>query len=114
MDISNTQLENAIKFLLQRDLKFCINNRVVKSGKFILFKQNNFCLDLHMIQHNKITHSVYTIPIPFNTEHHSSYILFDYSLNTLVKNNKNLYNLIKDIKPPRKTKFYDTKVQVRF
>lgn len=114
MDISNTPIEDTIKFLLQRDLLFVINNRTIKRGKLILFKQNNFCIDLHIIQPTKTTHSIYTIPIPYDTKIFNSHVLFDYTLNTLVKNNHRLYNLIKDIKPPRKTKFYDTQLIMRF
>jgi len=113
MDIVNTPVEEILKYLLQRQILFMINERVIKQGKLILFKQNNYCVDLHLHQHKKEGLLIYTIPIPFNIAKSSYSVLFDYRLAALVKNNDRLLQMVKNVAPARKTKFYDTLLTIR-
>ena len=44
MNISKTTIEEACKFLLQKNISFELNNKTIKEGKVILFQQSNFYL----------------------------------------------------------------------
>ena len=113
MDIINTPTEDILKHLLQRQLSFVINDRVVKKGKLILFKQNNYCVDLNLKQQTDDERLVvYTIPLPFFVTQTSRCVLFDYRLALLVGNNVSLLNMIRAIPPARRTKFYDATLTI--
>lgn len=115
MDIVNTPIEETLKYLLQRQITFTINDRVIKKGKLVIFKQNNYCVDLHLNQSQTKKEGllIYTIPIPFTIIKTSQNILFDYRLVSLVRSNERLLQMVKNIAPARKTKFYDTILNIR-
>lgn len=113
MDITDTTLENVLKQMLQRYLIVHKEKRIIKRGKLILFKQNNFNIDLHLIAPKKNNTIIYSLPIPFDTIIKSNrYVMFDYRLNSLVKNNVNMYNMLSHIIPAKKTKFYNTEIYI--
>ena len=111
MDISNTPFENLLKQMLQRHLTIYNGKRVLKRGKFILFKQNNFNIDLHLITPKKQKIVIYSMPIPFESNFiDSNNILFDYKISSLGKNNPGLYEKLHKITPAKKTKFYNNEI----
>ncbi len=113
MDITDTTLENVLKQMLQRHLFVHKEKRIIKRGKLILFKQNNFNIDLHLMVPKKEKPIIYSLPIPFDTVvKNSKYVLFDYKLNSLVKNNVNMYNMLSHIIPAKKSKFYNTEIYI--
>ena len=110
MHISDTPIEDILKELLQRDLIFTINKKKIKQGKLLLFKQNNYTIDFQLCPVNKKDFSkiiTYNTPIPFNLTINEKGMVFDYRLNTLSKNNKNILKHLKSIIPVAKNKFYD-------
>lgn len=113
MDITDTALENVLKQMLQRYLTVHKDKRIIKRGKLILFKQNNFNIDLHLIVPKKPNPIIYSLPIPFDTLiKNSKNVLFDYRLNSLVRNNVNMYNKLIHIIPAKKSKFYNTEIYI--
>lgn len=110
MNINDTPLEEACKFLLQKNLSFEINNKVLKSGKLILFSQKNFFLTF-IINSNKKDKDKVEIPIPYGIETHydENLIYFDYRLKTLCKTSPEIENYLK-IYPSKVqgNKFWDT------
>ncbi len=112
MDITDTNLEKVLKQMLQRYLIVHKDKRVIKKGKLILFKQNNFNVDFHLIVPKKDKPIIYSLPIPFNTSISSRYVLFDYRLNSLVKNNLDMYNQLMHIIPAKKSKFYNAEIYI--
>ena len=113
MDITDTNLETILKQMLQRYLIVHKEKQIIKRGKLILFKQNNFNIDLHLISPKKPNPIIYSLPIPFDTIiKGSKYVMFDYRLNSLVKNNVNMYNKLAHIKPAKKSKFYNSEIYI--
>jgi hypothetical protein len=111
MDITDTNLESVLKQMVQRYLFIYRENRVIKRGKLILFRQNNFNIDLHLITPKKIPPIIYSLPIPFDTTiKNNKQVIFDYKLSRLVKNNVNMYNQLIHINPAKKSKFYNTEI----
>jgi hypothetical protein len=86
MSISGTALENACKFLLQKNLRLEVKNKLFKQGKLILFYQKNFYITFVMNTLKKKDEKV-ELPIPFGFELHQkdNLIYFDYRIQTLAK-----------------------------
>jgi hypothetical protein len=86
MNINGTPIEEACKFLLQKNISFEINNKIFKQGKIILFYQKNFYITF-IINTSKKEKDRIEIPIPFEVETHAEdgLIFFDYRIKTLAK-----------------------------
>ena len=113
MIIEGTIIEDTLKGLLQKDLKMYIKNKCVKSGKLLLFKQNNYHLEL-TIQRKDNEIKRFEIPIPYNIEEwqEDNLIYFDYRLHTLSRNNAELYTLLKTIRKTGNNKYYDNILEI--
>jgi hypothetical protein len=110
MNINNTPLEEACKFLLQKNISLEVNNKIFKSGKLLLFYQKNFYLTF-VLNSNKKDKDKVEIPIPFETETHfeDNLIYFDYRIKTLSKLAPDMENYLK-IYPSKvaSNKYWDT------
>jgi hypothetical protein len=111
--ITDTELEDTLKQLLQRHLKLWINKKVWREGRLLLFKQSGFYLEF-IINSKKKSKERFEIPIPFNVNPMISknIVFFDYQLATLSGKNEEVLRLLKNIKPVGKSKFYDTVVNI--
>ena len=91
----------------------CIKNKPYKKGKLILFKQNNYYLDL-VIERNKGESKRLEIPIPFNIEEwtNEKLIYFDYRFLSLSKANKELRELLYGVVQDGNNRFYDTILEI--
>lgn len=96
MNITDTDIETACKFLLQKETSFEFNNKVYKKGKIVLFFQKNFYITF-IISSDKKDKDKIEIPIPYGVELHEedNLIYFDYRLNTLTKYCPQLENSLK-------------------
>lgn len=96
MNINNTTLEEACKFLLQKNISLEINNKIFKAGKLLLFYQKNFYLTFVLNSTKKEKDKV-EIPIPYDTEIHfeDNLIYFDYRIKTLSKLAPDMENYLK-------------------
>jgi hypothetical protein len=113
MTINDTYIEKTLKSLLLKNLKFNINNKTIRHGKFILFKQNHFFIELMLeTKQNKI--KKFEIPIPFKIESYKNDNLLycDYRLTTLADNNKDLKNMLYSLPYVKKNKFYDKILEI--
>lgn len=86
MTIYGSKLENACKFLLQKDITIELGKKLYKKGKLILFHQKNFHLVFIMNTAKKNKEKV-ELPIPYDTEIHieDNLVYFDYRIKTLTK-----------------------------
>lgn len=112
MLINETKIEEILKFLLQKNLKFFIKSKQLKKGKLILFKQNNYHLELMMDINGE--QKKFEIPIPYDAEvwEDDNLVYFDYRLTTLAKNNPKLQKLIMSVPKDGNSKFYDTILEI--
>lgn len=96
MNICKTKIEDACKFLLQKEVSFEINNKTIKQGKIILFQQKNFYI-LFNLKTKKKNNDKIEIPIPYDVEIHEDddLIYFDYRIKTLIKNCPEVEDMIK-------------------
>lgn len=114
MNINNTQLEEACKFLLQKNISVEVNNKIIKSGKMILFYQKNFFLTF-ILQTGKKEKDKIEIPIPYDVEPYfeENLIYFDYRLKTLCKTAVEMENYLKLYTSRVKgNKYWDTIVTI--
>jgi hypothetical protein len=110
--ITDTELEKALKLLLQQQVEFYIHKKTWRSGKLLLFKQNGFYIEF-TLRNDKDKNERFEVPIPFNiiTKPHS--IKFSYELSSLVCNNIRLIENIRKIQPVCKSKYYDSSLEIR-
>ena len=112
MLIDHTEIEDALKSLLQKNICLNIKNKLIKKGKLILFKQNNYHIELLFHNAEKEIKKL-EIPIPYAVENWSSdkLIYFDYRLTTLTKD-ITLIKTLKSLSRDGNNKFYDTIVEI--
>jgi hypothetical protein len=86
MTINGSKIEDACKFLLQKNLVLEFGNKIYKQGKMVLFYQKNFYLMFVMDTNRKPKEKI-EIPIPYGVEIHEEddLIYFDYRIKTLAK-----------------------------
>ncbi len=84
---SPEEIEDLIKPLLLTHIDFLLENKKIKSGKFILFSVRDFfCVfTFHDIQKNKKV--IYEIPYPFNVYKTAGGVMFDYTVDTFCEKN---------------------------
>lgn len=110
MSIYGTTIEDACKFLLQKDITINVKNKTYKEGKLILFYQKNFYITFVMDTEKKNKEKI-EIPIPYDIEMHKedNLIYFDYRIKTLSKYAPEIEtNLIIYSKKTSGNKFWDS------
>lgn len=100
------KLEKDMSLIFQKKLRFKINNKILKEGKLILFSFKEFYLHfkLHIANNN---YKYIEIPYPFNYRMEQNTIYFDYTNQSLSRNNSEIELLIKLLKRHKHSKFYD-------
>jgi hypothetical protein len=86
MNINGSTLEEACKFLLQKNVTLEFNNKTYKQGRLILFYQKNFYISF-IINSSKRDKDKIEIPIPYDIEFYpdEGLVYFDYRIKTLAK-----------------------------
>jgi hypothetical protein len=107
--MSILRLEKDITSIFQKNLKFRINNKVLKEGKLILFSFKEFYLHFKLCIGTN-TFKYLEVPYPFNYQIENDKIVFDYTNRSLTKNNLEIETLIKLLKKQKLSKFYDNKL----
>ena len=112
MTITDTEIEETLKGLLQKDLKLSINNKQYRKGKLLLFKQNNYHIEL-TVRKNDVDIKRFEIPIPFGIEkwEEDGLVYFDYRLSTLAHNPK-LTKLLESLPTEGNNKFYNKILEI--
>ena len=111
--IDNTDIEVCLKGILQRKIKINLKNKQIKKGKLILFKQNNYHLEL-TIKREDGDLKKFEIPIPFKVEQHNDegLVYFDYRFATLGQGNNELLNILRKLPKEGNSKFYDQILEI--
>ena len=113
MNIKGTKLEDVLIRLLQKNINLSFNNKPYKKGKLILFKQNNYYLELTIEKNNKENKRI-ELPTPFNIElwENDNLIYFDYRFPTLAKSNNELRKLLYGLPQEGNNRFYDSILEI--
>lgn len=104
------ELEVSLKNFLQKSIKFKIDNKIVKTGKLILFSQNHYNLIFTLKNKNK--NVTYKIPIPFDFSLVNDKLILNYKISTFTKNNKTIENILSRIKKKTYSKLYNKNLEI--
>jgi hypothetical protein len=95
------------EFLLSK-VTFEINNKPIKKGKLILIAVRDFHIFFKM-QSDAGDAKQFIVPMPYNiTRSDDNCLCFDYTINCLSQNDKNLFFKLKTTSRKKNTRFYDT------
>jgi len=110
--ISNTELEESLKPLLQCNIKLMLGNKVWRTGKLVLFNQRTFNIEFNILnKKDKIER--FEIPIPFEVYiKYPNIVLFDYSLKKMGIDEDVVGKIMKEMKFDKKSKFYNTVLKI--
>jgi hypothetical protein len=105
------EIESQINNFLQRSIIFKIENKVLKKGKLILFCiKDFFCVFTLLSEEKNNKKIVFEIPYPYDILRNKNSVIFDYSINSFTKGNKELTDLVSKVKTKKASKFYDRKL----
>lgn len=113
MTIVDTIIEETLVGLLQKNLKLSINNKQYRKGRLLLFKQNNYHLELTIKKTNNDIKR-FEIPIPFGIENweKDGLVYFDYRIGTLSNNDSKIKSMLKSLPVEGKNRFYDSILEI--
>jgi hypothetical protein len=94
ISITDTDLEDILKSLLQKNVNFVINKKKWRTGRVLLFKQNGFFVEI-TLKNNKEKIERFEIPIPFDITKNNNSIKFSYKLDALICNNPQMVSSVK-------------------
>jgi hypothetical protein len=102
-------IDNILKQLLQKNIKFVLNDQVTREGKLILFNHGYFTLNFHIKNHRKNKNELFKLPIPFDFEYHDDdgLLYFDYRIKTFAHGNEEIETMVKGAKKTHLSKYYD-------
>lgn len=108
---SPLEIEKAISDHLQKTIIFSIESKILKKGKLILFCiKDFFCVFTLVCEEKKNKRIVYEIPYPFDLQINDNKLVFDYTINTFCKINKQLQTSINALSLKKPAKIFNKKV----
>ena len=109
------QLQSDLDTVLQKEVTYNLNGKVIKEGKVLLFNIKDFYINF-MLRTKKQANKNYEIPIPFHIVTTKTDITFDYSVRHITKSRSNIHNMVVDLQLlfGKKSKFYDNILTIEF
>jgi hypothetical protein len=108
--------ENIIQIInkhLQKKVDFTIDNKTIKSGKIILFSVKDFFCSFLLFSEQKNKRFLYEIPYPFHYSELNGNIIFDYTIDTFVKNNPSVKDELLKLKNKKQSKLFNKKLTLK-
>jgi hypothetical protein len=102
-------IDSNFNYFLQRDVVFSMDNKIIKEGKLILFSQKDYYLIFHL-KNNNGEHKKYELPYPFSIERNSNYLTFDYKIESISKNDSELYYRLLSLNKNQVSRFFNSKI----
>jgi hypothetical protein len=109
--INRDKLERELEHLLQRKVKFTINDKITRRGKLLIYQVKDFYITFTLITASG-DKKTYDLPYPFKVTTTLDGAIFDYTLNTLSQGNSMMLNRLKVLTRVKKNKIYDSKVHI--
>jgi hypothetical protein len=104
------QLEKAINSLLQQRVNFSINNKIIKSGKLILFCIKDFYLVFTIsVNHSK---KMFEIPYPYLFDQYAKKIILNYDTTIFHHGSEKIMHHAKQLMPKKPGKFFNTQLEI--
>jgi CHAT domain-containing protein len=88
-----------------------MDNKIIKEGKLILFSQKDYYLIFHLKNSNG-DNKKYELPYPFNIDKENNYLMFDYKIESISKNDSELYYRLLSLNKNQVSRFYNNKVMM--
>lgn len=105
------EIDDNLKHFLQCDLEFCLNEKVIKRGKLLLFDHGYFNYIFHIQTNSKKT-SIKT-PVPFEFYMLDEILHFDYTLDSFTNKIPMLEETVSKIKIEQPSKFFDNILKIK-
>lgn len=109
---SPEEIENIIKPLLLRHVDFLLDNKKIKSGKFILFTVRDFFCIFTFFDTHKNKKVIYEIPYPFSIQTTDNGVVFDYSVSAFCEKNMDIELNVAKTVGKKTSKLYNKKLFV--
>jgi len=104
-----------LKTLLQRDVQFTVNDKILREGKLIVFNIKDFYISfiIHTIKNQTKT---YDIPLPYQIFCAPGRMILDYKLHNVHYNKSDTLELIESISTSigKKSKLYDNHLTIKY
>ena len=107
------QIEAGINKLLQSNIVFALEHKIVKKGKLILFCiKDFFCIFTLICEEKNNKKIIYEIPYPFALSVLKNKVIFDYTVNTFCEKNKQVADIIKTLGIEKTSKLYNKRLTI--
>ena len=108
-------IDDYFKDLLQRDIQFVLNDKILREGKLIVFNIKDFYVSF-VIHTKKNQTKTYDIPLPYGVFTNQTDVVLDYTLKHVHYNKPSIGRLIEDIGKSvgKKSKLYDTYLTIKY
>ena len=107
------EIEAAIIKVLQNNVTFTLENKIVKKGKLILFCiKDFFCVFTLVCSDRGNKKIIYEIPYPFAMNVTRERIVFDYTVLSFCKNNKTIDSLMRKLNICKPSKYYNKRLTI--
>ena len=113
--MNNVDIEPFLKEILQRDVKFIVNDKVLREGKVIIFYIKDFYVSFTLYT-KKNQSKTYDIPLPYDVSSSTNCLVLDYSLHKIHRGRPALKKLIEKISTTvgKKSKLYDNIMTIEY
>lgn len=102
------QLNKLFTEYLQQHLTFKHYNKVIKSGRLLLFHITDYHINMVLMCDNK--RKVYEVPIPFSIKATDNMIEFDYRPSLLNSTKLNQFLMTSKSRKTKKSRFFDSSI----
>lgn len=102
-------LDDLFGYYLQRDVVFSIDSKIIRDGKLILFSQKDYHLNFYF-KNNNGDNKVFEIPYPFQIDKCDNHLVLRYDIETLSKEDDELYYRLLALNKKNNSKFYNIKM----
>jgi hypothetical protein len=106
-----TNVELAFNNLLQRNLEFRIDGKLVKEGKLVLINQKDFYINLYLKLDNNETKK-YEIPYPFKIHVSEGILTLEYTISSFGTADHNIKYRLLSLNKKTNSKLYNNRLVI--
>ena len=107
-------IEKSVSKYLQQNIGIHLESKLIKKGKLILFCIKDFFCIFTIISGEKNNKKIiYELPYPFSFSTMDGNLVFDYTVDSFCRYNKELYEQYKQINIGKPSKLFNKKIFVK-
>jgi hypothetical protein len=111
--ISTEHISDKFNGNLQKNIDFIIENKTIKTGKIILFSIKDFFCSFLLLNEIKKKRFIYEIPYPYDILIENENLIFDYTLDTFIKNNPLIKEDLLKLRTKKPSKLFNKKLTLK-